>query len=125
MNDERMFKTNAMHGEKITIGIDLGINSDYCSAVLGIYYSDVYHLVYTTTDREQVEALNRILETESKKNMMVQAFKIIDSKNVDIIGIRMSKKVEDYNKFIYKNNYNRKELEYSEFCIIKDALEVC
>ena len=114
-----------MNDERITIGIDLGTNKDYCSAVLGIYYSDVYHLIYHTNDREQVEALNRILEVENKKNMMVQAFKIIDLKNVDIIGIRMANTVEDYNKFIFKDNYNRKELEYSEFCIIKDALEVC
>ena len=122
MNDERMFITNAVHRERITIGIDLGTNPDYCSAILGIYYSDVYHLVYSTTDREQVEALNRILETENKKDRMAQAFKIIDLKNVDIIGIRMANTVEDYNKFIYKDNYNRKELEHFEFCFIKDVI---
>jgi len=52
-----------------------------------------------------------------------KVLKIIFEKNVDIIMIRMSETLDKYNRMIYKDNFNRKELTQEEFELLKRYLE--
>ena len=52
-----------------------------------------------------------------------KVLKIIENKNVDIIMIRMSETLDEYNRMIYKDNFNRKELIEEEFDTLKRWVE--
>jgi len=52
-----------------------------------------------------------------------KVLEIMFEKNVDIIMIRMSETLDKYNRMIYKDNFNRKELTQEEFYLLKRYLE--
>lgn len=59
---------------------------------------------------------NYILKAQEDKKLL----KVIDEKNVDILDIRKSKTVDDYNTAISYSNLNRKELIQEEFDTLKE-----
>lgn len=70
-----------MSKELLKIGIDLGTEKDEQCAVINLHYNGIDHIIYETCDKEQVEALNKIMEAENKKisgsqyhNIMIDEF---------------------------------------------------
>ena len=54
-----------------------------------------------------------------KSQEQEKVLEILFEKNVDIIMIRMSETLDKYNRMIYKDNFNRKELTQEEFDLLK------
>ena len=76
---------------------------------------------------EENEFLSSTITTVNKKyNSLMSNYQeqkrvleIVFEKNVDIIMIRMSETLDKYNRMIYKDNFNRKELTQEEFDLLK------
>ena len=65
----------------LLIGVDLGNEKDCQCATLDLYYKDTDHIIYQTTDKEQVVALNEILEDINAEKTKLQRLEAIDNAN--------------------------------------------
>ena len=106
----------------IQIGIDYsGADEDKHCAVLNLYYNDTSHLIYETFDKEQIKALDNVLQNTFKQQRKVMALEIIKEKCVDIFRIKYyitSNKINELEE--YKRDRN---LTDEEFKLLKEVLE--
>jgi len=72
-----------MSKELLTICIDLGMEKDEQCAVINLHYNGIDHIIYETHDKEQVEALNKIMEAENRKLSGSQYHNIIIDESID------------------------------------------
>ncbi len=114
----------------IQIGIDYSdADEDKHCAVLNLYYNDTNHLIYETFDKEQIKALDNVLQNTFEQQRKVMALEIIKEKNVDIVTLKTSNTIEKYNRVVfYMGPYNRfmphhQELTKEEFNLLKEVLE--
>ena len=63
-----------------------------------------------------------IKQALTKSQEQEKVLEILFEKNVDIIMIRMSETLDKYNRMIYKENFNRKELTQEEFDLVKKLM---
>ena len=66
-----------------------------------------------------LENIDIIKQALIKSQEQEKVLEILFEKNVDIIMIRMSETLDKYNRMIYKDNFNRKELTQEEFDLLK------
>ena len=71
------------------------------------------------TEKEVDSFRNRLHQALLKSQEQEKVLEILFEKNVDIIMIRMSETLDKYNRMIYKDNFNRKELTTKEFDLLK------
>lgn len=123
----------------IQIGIDYsGADEDKHCAVLNLYYNDTSHLIYETFDKEQIKALDNVLQNTFEQQRKVMALEIIKEKcltNCNLALVKDNLHYQNYcNEFEYfLNKYNEspngfeitKEdlLTEEEFNLLKEILE--
>lgn len=56
----------------LNLGINYAKNGDIQCAAINLYYNGINHIIYDTTDKEQVEALSKIMQAENKKQQDLQ-----------------------------------------------------
>jgi len=62
----------------LLIGIDLAKEKDCQCAILNLYYNGTSHIIYQTTDKEQVAALNDIMKKTKLFIKPQEQYKVLD-----------------------------------------------
>lgn len=66
-----MTKNKLTENKGLLIGVDLGIGKDTQCATLNLYYNETNHIIYQTSDKEQVMVLNEIAEEALTKRRKI------------------------------------------------------
>ena len=105
----------------IQIGIDYsGADEDKHCAVLNFYYNDTSHLIYETFDKEQIKALDNVLQNTFEQQRKVMALEIIKEKEVNMQVFNQCEDAETYNKVYIKQK--DRQLTEEEFNLLKGIL---
>jgi len=80
-NWERQRVNNMSKAAVLLIGVDLGFGKDHQCATLNLYYNEIHHIIYQTTDEEQVTALNKIMEGVMKERTKLENLEQIVQKD--------------------------------------------
>lgn len=87
----------------LQIGIDYGgEDEDKHCAILNLYYNDTNHLIYETFDKEQIKALDNVLQNILKQQLKARALDIMVKKKVDVSLVYASSIFVDYNDEIIR-----------------------
>lgn len=98
------------------------MNKGYLEALEKLGRYALYEM-YNELQVNETDEFDIVQQALLKSQEQEKVLKIIKEKNVDIIMIRMSETLDKYNRMIYKDNFNRKELTQEEFDILKEELE--
>lgn len=111
-----------MSKELLTISIDLGAEKNEQCAVINLHYKGVDHIIYETHDKEQVEALNKIMEAENRKLSGSQYHNIIIDESID--NANPNEALETLKDMLIGNGVNDNINDYVDNLIlpIKQAL---
>lgn len=87
----------ALEFENPTLNLDFDYtkNGDIQYAVINLYYDGINHIIYDTTDKEQIIALSKIMQAENKKQQDLQRLESINNANP-------SEALKCFSKLIYK-----------------------